>query len=113
MKVFGSDTEYFLGDRKDMDIEEAQELASTKDEDQDEDPETSPEEIAAKAALLKEVKETAEAQTKELKATIETLKGEKKDVADKVTAIELQLKNIKDHEQVSVPVLQTSLPVQP
>jgi len=67
-----------------------------------------PEEIAAKAALLKEVKETAEAQTKELKATIETLKGEKKDVADKVAAIEAQLKDIKNHEQVSVLVKELS-----
>jgi len=51
MKVFGSDTEYFLGEREDMDIEEAQKLASTMDEDQDEDPETSPEEIAAIYAM--------------------------------------------------------------
>lgn len=51
MKVFGTDNEYFLGDREDMDIDEAQELASTKDEDQDEDPETSKEEVAAIYAM--------------------------------------------------------------
>lgn len=47
MKVFGTDNEYFLGVREDMDIDEAQKLASTKDEDQDEDPETSQAEIDA------------------------------------------------------------------
>lgn len=51
MKVFGTDNEYFLGDREDMDIEEAQRLASTKDEDQDEDPETSRAEIDAIYAM--------------------------------------------------------------
>lgn len=51
MKVFGTDNEYFLGGLEDMDIEEAQELASTKDEDQDEDPEISSAEIDAIYAM--------------------------------------------------------------
>lgn len=51
MRVFGTETEYFLGEREDMSIDEAQELASTKEEDQDEDPKTSEEEIAAIYAM--------------------------------------------------------------
>ncbi len=47
MKIFGSDTEYFVGERSDMGMEEAQRRASTQDEDQDEDPEVSQGEIDA------------------------------------------------------------------
>ena len=40
------DTETFVGDKRDPDIEDAQELANTQDQDQDEDPETSDDEKA-------------------------------------------------------------------
>ena len=40
------DIETFVGDQPDPDIEAAQKLADTADEDQDEDPETTPEEAA-------------------------------------------------------------------
>jgi hypothetical protein len=46
MKIRDTDDEYYLGsvDRKPQTIEEAQEMAGTQDEDQDEDPEMSVEE---------------------------------------------------------------------
>lgn len=47
MKVFGTDTEYFVGERSEMSLAEANAMASTADEDQDEDPETTQEEIDA------------------------------------------------------------------
>lgn len=47
MKVFGTETEYFLGstDEEDIDIDAAQDKAATFDEDQDEDPVTTKKEI--------------------------------------------------------------------
>ena len=48
MKVFDTDAEYFLGSAEaaDMGIDEAQHRAATFNEDQDEDPEASPEDTA-------------------------------------------------------------------
>ena len=40
------DIETFVGDQPDPDIDAAQKLADTAEEDQDEDPETTPEEAA-------------------------------------------------------------------
>ena len=46
MNVKGLDIETFVGDQPDPDLDEAQTHASTQHEDQDDDPETSPEEKA-------------------------------------------------------------------
>lgn len=46
MKSVFLDIETFVGDQRDPDIDHAQEMANTQDEDQDDDPETSEEEKA-------------------------------------------------------------------
>ncbi len=46
-KVFGTENEYFLGERRDLEIDEAQERAATEGEDQNADPETSEAEVRA------------------------------------------------------------------
>ena len=54
MEVFDLPAEFYLGDAesKDMDIDEAQDKASTFGEDQDDDPKQTPQELAYVRSVL-------------------------------------------------------------